>query len=182
MHEPRKSDSLIVPMKSPNKAGQPAAEAVEGRGLAKGNPPQQNAPRTQCRNGAHRALERVREAAGRCTASTSSPEARAGCGNSARPDPRRGSRATVIPTPTRCPRWRSVGRNDKNFPAVEGDERPQNVQNSRHRLEACAWSLYIVRHEGAERRPRWPLDAARTAQEMRAGPSDSGYRVRVQTA
>ena len=104
MHEPRKSDSLIVPMKSPNKAGQPAAEAVEGRGLAKGNPPQQNAPRTQCRNGAHRALERVREAAGRCTASTSSPEARAGCGNSARPDPRRGSRATVIPTPTRCPR------------------------------------------------------------------------------
>ncbi len=63
MNEPRKSDSLIVPMKSPNKAGPPAAEAVEGRGLAKGNPPQQNAPRTQRRHGARSALERVRVAA-----------------------------------------------------------------------------------------------------------------------
>jgi hypothetical protein len=62
MNEPRKSDSPIVPMKAPNKAGQPAAEAVEGRGLAKGNPPQQNAPRTQCRPGASSALERVRQA------------------------------------------------------------------------------------------------------------------------
>jgi hypothetical protein len=36
-----------------------------------------------------------------CTASLASlPEARAGCGNSARPDPRRGSWATMIPTPT----------------------------------------------------------------------------------
>src|SRR3974390_313958 len=52
-----------TPMKAPNKAGQPAAEAVEGRELAKGNPPQQNAPRTQCRPGAPSALERVREAA-----------------------------------------------------------------------------------------------------------------------
>src|SRR4029077_15358762 len=62
MNKPRKSDSPIVPMKAPNKAGQPAAEAVEGRGLAKGNPPQQNAPRTQCRPGASSALERVRQA------------------------------------------------------------------------------------------------------------------------
>jgi RNA-directed DNA polymerase len=63
MNEPRKSDSSVVPMKAPNKAGQPVAEAVEGRGLAKGNPPQQNAPRTQSRPGAPSALERVREAA-----------------------------------------------------------------------------------------------------------------------
>jgi len=63
MNEPRKSDRPIVPVKSPNKAGQPAAEAVEGRGLAKGNPPQQNAPRTQSRPGASSALERVRLAA-----------------------------------------------------------------------------------------------------------------------
>jgi RNA-directed DNA polymerase len=63
MNEPRKSHRPIVPMKSPNKAGQPAAEAVEGRGLAKGNPPQQNAPRTQGRNGALSALERVRQVA-----------------------------------------------------------------------------------------------------------------------
>ena len=42
MNEPRKSDSPIVPMKAPNKAGQP--EAVEGRGLAKGNPPSKTRP------------------------------------------------------------------------------------------------------------------------------------------
>jgi len=63
MNEPRKSDSPIVPMKSPNKAGQPAAEEAEGRGLAKGNLPQQNALRTQRRESAPSALERVRQAA-----------------------------------------------------------------------------------------------------------------------
>jgi retron-type reverse transcriptase len=65
MNEHRKSDSLIVPMKSPNKAGQPVAEGPEGRGLAKGNLLQQNAPRTQRRQGALSALERVRLAAAR---------------------------------------------------------------------------------------------------------------------
>jgi retron-type reverse transcriptase len=52
-------------MKSPNKAGQPAAEEAEGRGTAKGNPHQQNAPRTQSQQGAQSALERVRLAAAR---------------------------------------------------------------------------------------------------------------------
>jgi RNA-directed DNA polymerase len=65
MNGPRKSDRPKVPMKPPNKAGQPAAEEVEGRGLAKGNPRQQNAPRTPSREGAHSALERVRQAARR---------------------------------------------------------------------------------------------------------------------
>ena len=41
-----KSDSPVVPAKSPNKAGQPVAEGMEGRGLAKGNLRQQNASRT----------------------------------------------------------------------------------------------------------------------------------------
>ncbi len=63
MNEFRESHSPVVPMKSPNKAGQPTAEEVEGRGLAKGNLPQQNAPRTQGRQGAPSALERVRQAA-----------------------------------------------------------------------------------------------------------------------
>ena len=63
MNEPRKSHRPIVPMKSPNKAGQPAAEEMEGRGPAKGNPLKQNAPRTQGRPGAPSALERVRLAA-----------------------------------------------------------------------------------------------------------------------
>ena len=50
-------------MKSPNNAGQPAAEGMEGSGLAKGNLRQQNAPRTPSRDGAPSALERVRQAA-----------------------------------------------------------------------------------------------------------------------
>src|SRR5258708_38210611 len=65
MHDGGKSDRPKVPTKLPNKAGHPAAEAVEGRGLAKGNTSQQNAPRTQCRTTAPSALERVREAAKR---------------------------------------------------------------------------------------------------------------------
>jgi hypothetical protein len=60
-----KSDGPIVPEKLPNKAGQPAAEAVEGRGPTKGNPPKRNALRTQSRAGAPSALERVRQAAGK---------------------------------------------------------------------------------------------------------------------
>ena len=60
-----KSDGPVVPLKSPNKAGQPAAEEAEGRGPAKGNPPKQNAPRTPSRQGAPSALERVRLAAAR---------------------------------------------------------------------------------------------------------------------
>jgi group II intron reverse transcriptase/maturase len=58
-----KSDGSIVPGKPPNKAGQSAAEAAEGRGLAKGNPPERNALRTQSRAGAPSALERVRRVA-----------------------------------------------------------------------------------------------------------------------
>jgi RNA-directed DNA polymerase len=60
-----KSDSSIVPGKPPNKAAGPAAEVVEGRGLAKGNRLEQNASRTQSRGSsdAPNALERIREAA-----------------------------------------------------------------------------------------------------------------------
>jgi len=60
---PGKSDSPTVPGKSPNKAGPPAAEGMEGKGLAKGNLLQQNASRTPSRNDAPSALERVRQAA-----------------------------------------------------------------------------------------------------------------------
>ena len=63
MNDRGKSDRPVVPMKSPNKAGQPATEAAEGRGLAKGNTDQQNAPRTQSRIRAPSALDRVREVA-----------------------------------------------------------------------------------------------------------------------
>ena len=39
-----KSDGPVVPAKSPNNAGQPAAEGAKGRGLAKGNLDHQNMP------------------------------------------------------------------------------------------------------------------------------------------
>jgi RNA-directed DNA polymerase len=58
-----KSDRPAVPERSPNNAGQPAAEGMEGRGLAKGNLPQQSASRTPSREDALSALERVRQAA-----------------------------------------------------------------------------------------------------------------------
>src|SRR5438093_4972110 len=63
MDERGKSDRPVVPGKPPNKAGEPAAEAGEGRGLAKGNSPERNALRTPRRVGAPSALERVRQAA-----------------------------------------------------------------------------------------------------------------------
>src|SRR5712692_5980462 len=60
---PGKSDRPTVPEKFLNNAGQPTAEGMEGKGLAKGNLPQQNASRTPSREDALSALERVRQAA-----------------------------------------------------------------------------------------------------------------------
>src|SRR5258705_4118982 len=60
---PGKSDRPVVPEKSPNNAGQLAAEGMEGSGLAKGNLPQQNASRTPSRTDAPSRLEPVRQAA-----------------------------------------------------------------------------------------------------------------------
>jgi RNA-directed DNA polymerase len=63
MDERGKSDSPVVPGKPPNKAEEPAAEAAEGRGLAKGNSRGRDTLRTPGRAGAFSALERVRHAA-----------------------------------------------------------------------------------------------------------------------
>jgi group II intron reverse transcriptase/maturase len=60
-----KSDSSAVPENPPNKAARAAAEAGEGRGLAKGNPPERNELRTQGREDVPSALERIRQAARR---------------------------------------------------------------------------------------------------------------------
>jgi RNA-directed DNA polymerase len=65
MHDHGQSDSPVVPTKSPNNAGEPEAEGMEGRGLAKGNPSQQTALRAQDREGARSALARVRQVAER---------------------------------------------------------------------------------------------------------------------
>ncbi len=42
MHAPEESDRAIVPMKQPNKEGQPSAEAAEGRWQPKENDAQSN--------------------------------------------------------------------------------------------------------------------------------------------
>src|SRR5882757_126665 len=63
MHDLEKSDSAVVAAKSPNKAGPPAAEAVEPRAGTKGNADQQSTHRTQTRERVTQALNRVRQAA-----------------------------------------------------------------------------------------------------------------------
>jgi len=63
MNEHGKSDRSMVPEKSPNKTGRPAAERMEGRDLAEGNLQQQNTLRTLSRGSVPSALERVRQVA-----------------------------------------------------------------------------------------------------------------------
>jgi len=65
MDDRRKSDRLVVPKKPPNKAGEPATEAVEGSERAKGNSPDSYDDRTQRRMPTSDGLERVRQAARR---------------------------------------------------------------------------------------------------------------------
>ena len=49
MYELEKSDSLVVPMKSANKAGMPVAESMEGSGGIARNADMQSTARTLCR-------------------------------------------------------------------------------------------------------------------------------------
>jgi hypothetical protein len=51
-----KSDSAIVAVKPPNKAGQPVAEAVEQRAETKGNAAQQSTRRAQDRGSVAKSL------------------------------------------------------------------------------------------------------------------------------
>src|SRR6516225_9003101 len=62
MDDPEKSHSAVVAVKPPNKAGSPAAEAVERRAGTKGNADQQSTHRTQIRARVTQALGRVRQA------------------------------------------------------------------------------------------------------------------------
>ena len=65
MHERGKSDSPVVPTKPPNNAGRPVAEAVEGRGLAKGNTNDLPRPGRSAGPDVSSGLDRVREVARR---------------------------------------------------------------------------------------------------------------------
>ena len=63
MNGPGQSDTFMVPRKPRNNAEHSAADAGEGRRVAKGNPREHTASRTQRRIDASSALARVREAA-----------------------------------------------------------------------------------------------------------------------
>jgi RNA-directed DNA polymerase len=63
MNERGKSDRPVVPAKPPNKAGRPAAEVVEGRGLAKGNADGATRPGPRAGVSVPSALDRVRRVA-----------------------------------------------------------------------------------------------------------------------
>jgi group II intron reverse transcriptase/maturase len=63
MNDRGQSDRPVVPARSPNKAGSPAAEAVEGRGLAKGNAASETRPGRRAGQGASTDLDRVRRVA-----------------------------------------------------------------------------------------------------------------------
>ena len=65
MYGQGKSDSPIVPMKSPNNAAPAAAEAMEGRGGAKGNAVRGSTCQTQSWESVSPALDRIRETARR---------------------------------------------------------------------------------------------------------------------
>ena len=66
MHGREKSDSVIVAVKSQNKTGEPAAEAMERRAGAEENASQQRTRRTQSRESLSQTPERVRTAARFC--------------------------------------------------------------------------------------------------------------------
>jgi RNA-directed DNA polymerase len=63
MHDRGKSDSPVVPAKPSNKAARAAAEAVEGRGLAKGSTASKTRPGHRAGQDASSALDRVRRVA-----------------------------------------------------------------------------------------------------------------------
>ena len=65
MYERGKSDSPVIPTKPPNKAGQPVADVVEERGLAKGNTDSAPRPGRSAGPDVPSGLDRVREVASR---------------------------------------------------------------------------------------------------------------------
>src|ERR1700738_3637712 len=101
MHDPEKSHSAVVAAKPPNKAGPPAAEAVEPRAGAKGNADQQSTHRTQSRKRVTQALSRARKAAAALRRQT--PKVGAGCSSRARPDLCGGRPVMGIPTAIQDP-------------------------------------------------------------------------------
>lgn len=91
MYEPGKSDSPVLPAKLPNKATKVVEEAVEGRGLAKGNVASQTRPGRRAGGDAPSGLDRVREAARRD----------------------RNTRFTALLLQSPAPRWPNLSQKDR---------------------------------------------------------------------
>jgi hypothetical protein len=96
MHDPEKSDLAVVAAKSPNKAGSPAAEAMEPRAGTKGNADQQSTHRTQTRAHVTQALNAYGKPRGKgrrsgsprsSTMSTSTRSGRRSTRSNAKPPP-----------------------------------------------------------------------------------------------
>ena len=105
----RRPSSDQTPEKSANKAGvrKPAAELMEERERAKGNPSTQTSHRAQYRTRLPHDLDGIRRAV--LTAWPSPPEAGAQCVNRARWDLCGGRRATGGPTATSLARISALG-------------------------------------------------------------------------
>src|SRR5450432_2546473 len=63
MHDHEKSDRPVLPVKPPNKPGDPGAEVVEGRGSPKGNAASETRPGRSAGMGVSSDLDRVRQVA-----------------------------------------------------------------------------------------------------------------------
>src|SRR5882762_4380506 len=94
MHEPEKSDSVVVAEKPTNKAERSAAEPVEPRAETKGNVGQQSTRRTQSRISVSKALARYGKSL------PSIPKVGTVCGKAARTDLCGGREVTRVPTAT----------------------------------------------------------------------------------
>ena len=101
MHEPEKSDPVVVAAKLANNAEPSAAELVEPRTGTKRNADQQSTHRAQDRARVSQALERVRQAASAVRRQTLKVGAE--CPNWARSDLCGGRSAMTVPT-ANCPR------------------------------------------------------------------------------
>ena len=145
MHDRGKSDRPVVPAKPPNNAAAAAAEAVEGRGLAKGNAASETRPGRRAGVSVPSALDRVRQVAAQGQ----------GCAVHRAPAPRRPSTA-----------WRRrIGRFARSAaPGVDGvtwqdygQELEENLRDLHARVHRGAYRakpsrrVYIPKADGRQR-------------------------------
>src|SRR6202048_3399399 len=140
MHGHEKSDSAIVATKPPNKAGRPAAEAVERRAEAKENANRCRTCRTQGRESVSQVPERVRKA----EASRQTSEVGAVCRKAARTVLCGGRPVMGVPT--------AIGRR----PASGRSLRAQRVETDAAKREFGSGSCLFGAHDSRRKREPRP--------------------------